>query len=357
MTDMMAETHMSSKRMATPLEKEKDGEAVPIIGIDDGFAQTKVYGRLDGAPLRLIIPSSVRPGVFGLSALHGDSREAAYRTEEGEEFTVAAHIATEPTTFPSFHFSGMNRVLVAHALVMAGLGGRSVDIMVGLPIGEFFENGVKSEARIARKVANIQRGVVSLAGAPLARPRRVRVGCQAIAAFVDWLLGEDAMPRRSVPERAAVVDIGGCTTDIAVIVQGDRIDHSRTGTARIGVLALYEMIAAGLRTRFAVQDVFPLEVLARAVRERTVRLWGKDERIDNLVDYAIAQFRGRVVREIERKLGGGSDLDIILFVGGGANLIGDIREYMPNAVQVEDPELANARGLWKYACCFNETAI
>jgi plasmid segregation protein ParM len=321
----------------------------PIIGIDDGYAQTKLHGGEVGAPARLCLASSIRPGLYGLASMSGAGRVAAYRVEEGEEFTVSAAIPSEPTTFESYHVSTMNRVLVQHALLEAGFSGRTVDIMVGLPVADFFSDGRKDEARIARKVENLRKRVLPLDGREPVRYGRIRVGCQAIAAFVDWLIHDDLSARNETPQRAAVVDVGGYTTDVAVILDGERIDQTRTGTSRIGMLDIHEMIAAGLRTRFQIQDRFPAEVLSSALRTRTIRLWGREERVDNLVEHALVQHSAKVAREVERKLGGGSDLDVILFVGGGANVLKGLIERFPNAGRVDDPEFANARGLWKYA--------
>lgn len=321
----------------------------PVLGLDDGYAQTKLFGGPVGSPVKLLIPSSIRPGLFGLSSMGGGGGVSAYRTEEGEEFTVSSVVAAEATTFESYHLSTMNRVLVAHALMEAGFGGCQVDVMVGLPVSDFFLDGRKNEDRIARKIANLRRGVKALSGNPVAVLRNIRVGSQAISAFVDWMLEDDLTPKRDMPERVAVVDVGGFTTDIAVILHGERVDQSRTGTTRIGMLDVYEMIASGLRTRFGMQDRLPVDLLAQALRTRVIRLWGREERLDNLVEHALVQYRSRVVREIERKLGRGADLDAILFVGGGASVLGDMRDAFPNAVLIADPEFANARGLWKYA--------
>jgi plasmid segregation protein ParM len=327
----------------------RKGEKLPIVGIDDGYAQTKLYGGEVGAPASLCLVSSIRSGRYGLASMSGAGQVAAYRVEEGEEFTVSSSIPSEPTTFESYHVSTMNRVLVQHILLEAGFSSQAVDIMVGLPVADFFSNGRKDEARVARKVENLRKQVMPLDGREPVRYGRIRVGCQAIAAFVDWLLNDDLSTRNEAPARAAVVDVGGYTTDVAVILDGERIDETRTGTARIGMLDIYEMIAAGLRTRFQIQDRFPAEVLASALRTRAIRLWGREERVDNLVEHALVQHSAKVAREVERKLGGGADLDVILFVGGGANMLTSLIERFPNAKRVEQPELANARGLWKYA--------
>lgn len=320
-----------------------------MVAVDDGYAQTKVLGGQPTRLMRTMVPSSIRPGRFGVSSMSGAGNMAAYQVEEGEEFTVSSAIVSESTAFDSYHLSTMNRVLVTHALMEAGFGGQEIDLVVGLPVSQFFVDGHKDEERVARKIGNLRRKVTSLDGRPGPRLRDVQVGCQAIAAFVDWMLDDDLDERHEGAERVAVVDIGGFTMDVAVILGGEQVDQRRTGSSRIGLLDVHDTIAAGIRTRFGIQDRFPIEVMDAALRTRSIRLWGRIERLENTVDHALSQFRNRVAREMERKLGGAADLDAILFVGGGAALLGDMRDVYPNAVMIEDPEFANARGLWKFA--------
>ena len=55
-----------------------------------------------------------------------------------------------------------------------------------------------------------------------------------------------------------------------------------------------------------------------------------------------------MLREAKRHFGSGADLDVILFVGGGAAFMSKLTSYFPNARVLPDPEYANARGMYKY---------
>ena len=174
------------------------------------------------------------------------------------------------------------------------------------------------------------------------------MGCQAIAAFVDYLL-DDNLEEQDVPAgRVAVVDVGGRTTDVAVVIDGDRFDESRSGTENIGVLDVYNALAKGIRTKFKTRDKFPLVTMDHTVRSGRITLWGQEHDVADLVADVIREQEVKVAREVERKLGSASNVDVVLFVGGGSALFKDIARHFRNGRMAADPEFANARGLWKY---------
>lgn len=322
----------------------------PLVAIDDGYAQIKVFGDnpKGGAPISLSLRTSVRAGRFGLASLAGAATDA-YQTEEGEDFTVSNDVAGENTQFDSFHTSTMNRVLVQHALSKAGYGGMEIELMTGLPVADYFTRDSIDEAKIEAKRANLQKGVKRIGGGDLTRIAEVDVGCQAVAAWVDYALDDDLEFRIDASKRVGIIDIGGRTTDIAVIVNGSQIDHQQSGTANVGVLDVYKALMQSIRSKFGIKDDFPTAALDAAVRSGTIELWGKEEDIRDLVKGAVAEIGGKIEREIERRIGNAASLSAAVFVGGGGALFKDIPSRMRNGVLPQDPEFANARGLWKFS--------
>jgi len=326
---------------------------VPVVAIDDGYAQTKLWGDGDGGVKSLVLRSSVRPGRHTIVSFSGESVGSSYRVEEGEEFTVSPDIEGENTQFDGFHSSPMNRVINHHALVSAGYGGKRVHLVTSLPVGEFFLNGRRCDAAIAKKTENIMRGIENTNSAVnLAKVVEVSVGCQALAAFVDYWLDDDFRERDVPVDRVAIVDIGGRTTDIVLVLDGASLDQRRSGTENIGALDVYSSLSASIRERFSTRDTYPMKILDEAVRKKTIKLWGKNQDISDLVNRAIDEQRGKLMREIERRLGGASDVERVVFVGGGSSLFRGISSMFPNGVEVESPELSNARGLYKYTRYF-----
>lgn len=327
-----------------------------LVAIDDGYAQTKLWGeRPDGTTASFMMRSSARPGRYALMSISGDGFSGTYRTDEGEEFTVSEDIEGENTQFDGFHTSTMNRVLVHHALSRGNYGGREVHLVSGLPVGEFFRQGRRNDAAIEAKKSNLIKKIQpATEDQALAVIARVDIGCQAMAAFVDYWIDDD-MKERDVPvEKIAVVDIGGRTTDIVLVLDGASFDPRRSGTENIGALDVYNTLADMIRGEFRTRDVYPIALLDQAVRQRTIRLWGRQRDIGDMVDLAIAEQKTKIIREIERRLGTASDIDTVLFVGGGAAMFRGINEIFPNGQTTETPEWSNARGLFKYIKYFSK---
>jgi len=324
-------------------------DKILLAAIDDGYAQTKLYGEdEDGNPIKYRMRSSVRPGRYGLGAISGTGSVGLYDTEEGP-FTVSEDVEAENTQFDGFHLSAMNRVLVNHALVGAGYGGKDVDIIAGLPVADFFLQGFKDEEKVSAKQENLRRPVTLTSGdEKVARIRSVEIGCQAVAAWVDYALDDDLNERVDIDGAVAIVDIGGRTTDVATVINGQSVDHARSGTANIGVLDVYKAVEAAIGSKFKIRDRFPLNAIDAAVRTRKIRLWGKDNDVADVVDEVLREHESKIAREVERRIGKGAAMTAVVFVGGGSALFNSISANFPNGVMLEDPEFANARGLFKY---------
>lgn len=323
---------------------------IPLFAIDDGYAQVKGYGEDDnGQIVKSRMRSSVRPGRYGLGAISGHGAVGLYDTEEGP-FTVSEDVEAENTQFDGFHLSTMNRVLVNHALVSAGYGGREVEIVTGLPVADFFLNGFKDEEKVAAKQANLLKSVTLTSGdEKTARITKVSVGCQAVAAWVDYALDDELNERVDIEGPVAIVDIGGRTTDVATVINGQSVDHARSGTANIGVLDVYKAVEAVIGGKFKIRDKFPLNTIDAAVRTGKIRLWNKDNDVSDLVNEVLREHESKITREVERRIGSGAAMNAVVFVGGGSALFKSIAGQYPNGVTLDDPEFANARGLYKYA--------
>lgn len=327
-----------------------------LVAIDDGYAQTKLFGEgADGKPVKFMMRSALRSGRYGLVSLSGAGGIGSYETEEGDAFTVSEDIEAEGTQFDSFHTSTMNRVLVHHALLSAGYGEMGVNLITGLPVSDYFFDGLRDEDKIEAKRANLAKRVTNTASKQkVADILSIRVGCQAVAAFVDYFLDENLEERDVKIGKVAVIDVGGRTTDVALIRNGTQFDDSVSGTENIGVLDVYNTLAKSVRAKFRTRDKYPLTIMDRAVREKRITLWGEDHDIGEMVDQIVREHETKIAREVERRLGGASNVDTLLFVGGGAALFHGIADHFRNGVMAEDPEFANARGLYKYAKKFPE---
>lgn len=322
-----------------------------LVAIDDGYAQTKVYGQApDGTIKKFHMRSSVRPGRYGVGSISGGGNIGLYETEEGP-FTASEDVEAENTQFDNFHVSTMNRVLVNHSLVSAGYGGLLVDAITGLPVADYFElDGTIDQEKIALKQANLKKEIrIAGGGGKVAILNNISVGCQAVAAYIDYALDDDLNEIRDMDGAIAIVDIGGRTTDVATIIDGVRIDHARSGTANIGVLDVYKAVKQGIWSQEQIRDELPLNVIDKAVRTGFIKLWGDQRDVTEIVKAVTTEYQSKLAREIERQIGKAAAMNAVVFVGGGSALFTEISEEFRNGHMADDPEFANARGLYKNA--------
>jgi plasmid segregation protein ParM len=322
-----------------------------LVATDDGYAQTKVYGQgVDGkAPVRQVFRTAARSGRHAIRGMQNEGALGLYKVEEGEDFTVNESVQAESTTFDGYHYSTMNRAVVHHGLISAGYDGRNVDLITGLPVADYFAPGGINIAKIEQKKANLLKGIERQGGST-AHIRSVDVGCQAVAAFFDYAFDDALKVRQELKGRVAVVDIGGRTTDIAVIVNGMGIDEANSGSANQGALDVYKALNAALNQKHGLREDFPVGDLAEAVRTGQFEMWGESQDVRELVTAAVRQVEANIAREIDRRIGGVmAGLRKVIFVGGGSALFRELPGRFKAGYVGEDPEFANARGLYKFA--------
>ncbi|MBZ0070658.1 MAG: ParM/StbA family protein [Gammaproteobacteria bacterium] len=318
------------------------------VGLDDGYAFTKVAlpdGRL------IAIPSRARVGKSGVTWIdNGRQRIFEYETE-GAMYAVGA-VDGAPTHFEGYPTSGLNRVIVQHALQEAGLSGRSIHAVSGLPVSAFYKkNGEQRRDTIEKKRLSLKQAVQPKSERLPAAIAFHEVIPEALAAWYDYVIVTQANDvildeaRLSVP--IAVVDIGGRTTDY-VVVKDQGVVHASSGSLQGGMLDVKQQVANGIQERFDLENVGE-QLVSSAVERGVVRLHGKDHDVAALVDAAKRELVERLYAESRRQLGLGVELDRIVFVGGGTvALVEHIADWFPNQAIAEHPAFANARGMLKY---------
>ncbi len=318
------------------------------VGLDDDYAFTKIAlsdGRL------IAIPSRGRIGRSGVTWVHqGQQRIFEYETEE-TVYSVGA-VDGEATHFEGYPMSGLNRAIVQHILQDAGLAGRTVHAVSGLPVSTFYrKNGQLRQGTIDKK-----RDSLKIAARPMAETLPAGIAFhdvipEALAAWYDYVITEKAGDAKLDPDRlstpVAIVDIGGRTTDF-VVVKDQGVVHASSGSLQCGMLDVKQQVANGIQERFDLETLGE-QLVAQAVEKKSVRLYGRDHDISSLVDCAKQEIVERLHAETRRQLGLGVELDQILFVGGGTvALAGHITNWFPNQAIAEHPAFANARGMLKY---------
>ena len=318
------------------------------VGLDDGYAFTKVAlpdGRL------IAIPPRAQVGRSDVTWINGaEQRIFEYETGDGV-YSVGA-VDGAPTHFEGYPWSGLNRVVVQHALQQAGLAGRSVHAVSGLPVSTFYrKSGQHRQEAITRKRNSLKQSVRPLSDDLSAGIAFHEVIPEALAAWYDYVIVEQGdgvtldADRASVP--VAIVDIGGRTTDY-VVVKDQGIMHASSGSLQCGMLNVKQCVADGIQERFDLETLSE-QLVSQAVEKKVVRLQGKDHDVTALVDAAKREVVERIHAETRRQLGLGMELDRILFVGGGTIALAEhISNWFPHQAVAEQPAFANARGMLKY---------
>lgn len=331
------------------MEEQKKKSEV-LVGIDDGYRETKVVFRQNGRLAEVKCPSSVRVGAIGLSSLDGKS--FGYTTTvDGKEVTYTVghfHDAVE-TRFPDFPVSPIVRVLVNHGLQMAGLGGSDVVVATGLPPGDaYLPSGERNKDLIERKKENLLVPVRMRDGGEMPHIVRGEVYVQGIGALIDHL---SSSRRSKLSAPVGVVDVGGRTVDVAVILpdgEGMSVDMRRSGSENIGVIDAMDALSNLVRSHFRLDEKIPLGILEKSLDSGSITLFGQKRDIQNLVRDAKNEIMERLRPFITAKLGRGQDLEMILFTGGGAMVLPTLLSSYSHAVRGESPQFANARGFLLY---------
>jgi len=322
------------------------------VGVDDGHYGIKVVTE-DGQ--MFTVPSRAKSGRH-LINWQGEagSDGGFYVTEEGQTFTAHEHLSDyDDTRFRDYPVSPLNRVLVNHALRRAGFAGRDVIIATGLPVSYYYVGSSPNEVLIEGKQANLRRGVRCESG-PLANIVENIVTTEAIAAYFDQLINMDGSQSEIFSEvehvSVGVIDVGGKTTDCAVILPGgNHVDTARSGSADVGVLKLNDRVEAALRTKFGFDNV-PSRLIEQAIMKGVIKIYGREESVKGLVQEAKDALAEEVMSAVRAKIGSGKDLDWVLLVGGGSVVLGEqLKGHFPHCRIPDEPAYANARGMLKIA--------
>jgi plasmid segregation protein ParM len=338
----------ADKKRNEPLTIESQTSSAIKVGIDDGFAYTKLAlpdGRL------LATPSRAQIGRSKVSWINQAERRIFEYETDGTVYSVG-DVDAAATRFEGFSCSGMNRAIVQHALQQAELGGRDVDAVSGLPVSAFYRNsGTKRLSAISEKQNNLLLPVQPGGDALPVDIVFHQVIPEALAAWYDHVIveknGEARLDQERVSVPIAVVDIGGRTTD-TVVVRDQGILHESSGSFQFGLLDVQQALAEALQERFDLEFVTD-RLLTHAVQHQVVRLFGRDHDVTAELGAAKQELVEHLYAETRRQLGRAIELDQVLFVGGGTvALANHIVDWFPNQLIVEQPAFANARGMLKY---------
>lgn len=323
------------------------------VGCDDGHSEIKIV-LPDGT--RFKMPSHAQAGkVQEITFDEGTRRAYGYITEDGPYVTGNIDVA-EPTNFNDYPFSAMNRVLVHHALLSAGLTkGNDVKICTGLPLKRYFLGTTENSKIIERKEKSLlKKDIVSLQKDLLPNITEHTVFAEGLTAWLDHVSTFDQKKKAVSIDKdlsktpIAIIDIGGRTTDIAV-VKDFNLESNTSATIDAGMLDIFQAIRSVAYETF---DEIQLheDQLKEALTTNSVTLWGKQHDVSEIVTEAKTIVASKIKSTAKQCLGSGGHVHKVIFVGGSsAALRQQLDGWFVNQEFTNDPAFANARGMLKYA--------
>lgn len=325
---------------------------IPIIADDNGYAYHKLaFWENTPKSSRIMELSFASRAALGAQAMTVDGELTGVYEIDGTRWTVGEHVYDpENTRSGDYGTSNMNAVLIAHALDLAGYGGKEVRLVTGLPYDRFYDqDGVRTEY-IQKVKTSLESPVSALGGKPMANITEHRVYPESMAAWFDIAIDAETGDTIAENESGVVVaDIGGNTTDLTYITPGNKdINKARSGTREAGVLHVRDKLRHLLMKEFSIDEISEAK-LDQALREGTFRIFNDTHDVCELNKEAVNEVSQRILNFMADKIGEGASLDYIVLVGGGAAVMGDcIRERYQHASVPENPQFSNARGMLKH---------
>lgn len=321
------------------------------FAIDDGSTNVKISWIENGTLKTVVSPNSFRKDWKSAALLRG---QAVYNYTIGT--TKYTYDATSDkalsTTHIEYQYDDLNLLAVHHALLQTGLTPCDVEVVVTLPITQFYkpDDCQRNDERIEAKRRNLMREL-SLNKGELFRIVDVQVMPESLPAALSHLLNSNV----NEFTKSLVIDCGGTTLDMGVII-GEFDDVSAIyGNNEIGVA----MVTDATRKLLAAADSDSSYLVANELIKRRhdmdfVKSVINDEsRIADIlerIETKIQELGDQVAYEAKKFA---KNPNRVYVVGGGAHLIESaLRQAYATlgdrVVTIDSPQSALSREICLY---------
>ena len=340
-----------------------------LVAVDDGFAYTKaaVFDKEKKVIRTWSEPTYIASGIQGITSFSGTDAVQVYEVD-GVYFTVGNMMTQEDTRYDDYPFSPQNAAMVHHVLYAGHYvpEGAHVHVAASVPMAMFYDAEHRDEI-VARRQKSLMRPVYRQGAAQNFVIDKVDILPEAASSYIDFVLSDDGVQTSDVLPQVAIIDIGGRTTDIAVMLEGMLIDKARSGTEQIGVLDLLNDIVLTVQGSVAKQLGKPAPVkipvrLAENIlltfnqkKEATVNLFGRRFDVTEEVSKCVESFVRNVYANAQRRIENiSAQMDKVAITGGGAVLTESVfRDVYPHVFVPNQPQYSNVRGMLKYMMYLN----
>ena len=336
-----------------------------FVGVDDGHSCIKIYVGLSAdltQPIQFKMFSRGKVGVANMGEDDTINRELI--VVNCDIYTVNENIPNfESTQNDNYPLSNLNKALVYQALRKADVGRSNVIIATGLPVSKFYTTGMQKmmnkDLLLKKKehlldISGVYNKFDHSKNLPQIKIIDHKVFCEANAAYFDVLL-DDFGEITEIGESyelfeygAAVIDIGGRTTDCVVINPGGgSLNSDRSGTLNLGILDLMEELRNDLKATHNWSFISEAS-LNKALLTGIYGAGVNKVDISELVQAHKDRLFKRLESFLDSTIGDASDVPAIILVGGGSYILGDIiKNKYKNLIIPEEQEFSNARGFYK----------
>ncbi|WP_241576753.1 plasmid segregation protein ParM domain-containing protein [Rosenbergiella collisarenosi] len=247
------------------------------VFIDDGSTHVKMIWRDAEGEQHL----SVTPNTF--TAEHAPvhtGKEANYTVGKNKFSFSKGSSKTIPTTDTSFQYSEVNAVAIHHALHESGLTPQPVDIIVTLPLSEFYDQeNNKNTQNIERKKENYKKSVK--------RTKRDEFTINSVTVLPESIpAGINIADTLSDGQSLLIIDIGGTTTNIGHIAPQLSEIYQQKCLADTGVSRIISAVKSYLsRNEEEMADITIHTILKkRNDRDYLESVFNDESNIDGLYD-------------------------------------------------------------------------
>lgn len=285
------------------------------VFIDDGSTNIKLKWNEAGVVKQAISPNSFKREwavAFG-------GQQAFNYALNGEHYSFDA-ISPEAvvTTNVAWQYSDVNVIAVHHALLNSGIAPQEVDIVVTLPLAEYYDkNNQPNETNIERKKDNLLRSV-ELNGGETFTLRQVDVMPESIPAGFEVVKNLDEL------DSLLIIDLGGTTLDISQVMGKMRGISRIFGDSSLGVSLMTSAVKDALsvaRTKgssYLADDIIIHRNDAAYLASR-INDTSRIALVREAMDSAHTRLVNRVIDAVNHFEG----YSHVMVIGGGAELIAD----------------------------------
>jgi plasmid segregation protein ParM len=304
----------------------RDTEDRPIIGIED----LNEKDPLDGIHIRVHSPALKENNVIyrvGNLATKSDNATeldpGSSKSEEDQTLvmlfaTLALDAARE---HEAGHFNKVNNVIDANYTLGTGLPIR--EVKEGKDVG-YRSQLVSSVHQVEFLVTPKYQGLkVNI------KFDQVKVYPEGFAAYINLVMDNDLniINRKLIDKSILIQDIGGLSTDVAVI-KNRNVDDDKAQGFNIGVSEALESIREEIRSKHGVEldsrrDV--VEIITRKNDRNHIMVKGSRTSVHDITDRILLELAKKQYRHLRNVWQKNSQTEICYFVGGGAMVL---KEYI-----------------------------